>query len=188
VQHAMRAFTARDRKALRLAAETYRENPAFDIEEAIRLVGVGEAVTSLLERKGVPGIAQRTLIRPPSSQLGPITPGERSDVMASSDLGARYDAAVNRRSAHEILRARAEQAAREAEAAELAEETQDMQAREFSAARRYSGKRVSRSTSRPVRSGKSFGEKMGDMVIKELTGTTGRRIVRGVLGGLFRGR
>ncbi len=188
VQHALRAFTARDRKALRLAAETYRENPAFDIEEAIRLVGVGEAVTSLLERKGVPGMAQRTLIRPPSSQLGPITPGERSDVMASSDLGARYDAAVNRRSAHEILRARAEQAAREAEAAELAEETRDMQAREFSAARRYSGKRVSRSTSRPVRSGKSFGEKMGDMVIKELTGTTGRRIVRGVLGGLFRGR
>ena len=70
VQHALRAFTARDRKNLRMAAETYRENPAFDTEAAIREVGVGEAVTSMLQKKGVPGIVERTLIRPPGSQLG----------------------------------------------------------------------------------------------------------------------
>ena len=74
-QHALRAFTAKDRKELRLAAKTYRENPRFDTEEAIREVGGGEAVTSMLQKKGVPGIVERTLIRPPSSQLGPITKG-----------------------------------------------------------------------------------------------------------------
>ena len=83
VQHALRAFTARDRKNLRLAAETYRENPAFDTEAAIREVGVGEAVTSMLQKKGVPGIVERTLIRPPGSQLGPITEAERQAVLAS---------------------------------------------------------------------------------------------------------
>ena len=67
VQHTLRAFTARDKKALRLAAETYRENPAFNIEKAITEVGVGEAVTSFLEDKGMPGVAEQTLIRPPSS-------------------------------------------------------------------------------------------------------------------------
>lgn len=186
VQHALRAFTARDKRALRLAAETYRENPDFDIEEAIRTVGVGEAVTSFLEAKGAPGIAQRTLIRPPSSQLGPITDAERSAVLAGSEMAGKYDTPVDRESAHEILRARAEAAAKAAETAEREEE--DAEAREYRAARRYSGTRVSRSTSRPVRRGKSFGQAMGDMVMKELTGTTGRRIVRGVLGGLFKGR
>ncbi|GGF71461.1 hypothetical protein SAMN05216376_101421 [Mameliella alba] len=186
VQHALRAFTARDKRALRLAAETYRENPDFDIEEAIRTVGVGEAVTSFLEAKGAPGIAQRTLIRPPSSQLGPITDAERSAVLAGSEMAGKYDTPVDRESAHEILRARAEAAAKAAEMAEREEE--DAEAREYRAARRYSGTRVSRSTSRPVRRGKSFGQAMGDMVMKELTGTTGRRIVRGVLGGLFKGR
>ncbi|BBU56535.1 hypothetical protein KU6B_28000 [Mameliella alba] len=186
VQHALRAFTARDKRALRLAAETYRENPDFDIEEAIRTVGVGEAVTSFLEAKGAPGIAQRTLIRPPSSQLGPITDVERRAVLAGSEMAGKYDTPVDRESAHEILRARAEAAAKAAEMAEREEE--DAEAREYRAARRYSGTRVSRSTSRPVRRGKSFGQAMGDMVMKELTGTTGRRIVRGVLGGLFKGR
>jgi DNA helicase HerA-like ATPase len=188
VQHALRAFTARDRKALRLAAETYRENPAFDIEEAIRTVGVGEAVTSVLERKGVPGVAQRTLIRPPSSQLGPIDPSVRRALLAGSDLSGKYDMTEDRQSAHEILRARAEAAARAAEEAERVEQERDAQARDDTAARRYTGSRVSRSTSRPLRRGKSFGEAMGDMVLKELTGTTGRRIVRGILGGLFKGR
>jgi hypothetical protein len=186
VQHALRAFTARDKRALRLAAETYRENPDFDIEEAIRTVGVGEAVTSFLEAKGAPGIAQRTLIRPPSSQLGPITDAERRAVLDGSEMAGKYDTPVDRESAHEILRARAEAAAKAAETAEREEE--EAESREYRAARRYSGTRVSRSTSRPVRRGKSFGQAMGDMVMKELTGTTGRLIVRGVLGGLFKGR
>ena len=192
VQHALRAFTARDRKALRMAAETYRENPRFEIEDAIREVGVGEAVTSMLEKKGVPGVAQRTLIRPPSSQLGPIDDATRRAVMAASPVAGKYDTVRDRHSAFEMLKKRAEDAAREAEAAEREEEEAEAAVREYKSARRYSGKRVSRSTSRVTRrssrKSKSFGEAMTNMVVKELTGTTGRRIVRGILGGLFKGR
>ncbi|MEL7127581.1 MAG: helicase HerA-like domain-containing protein, partial [Pseudomonadota bacterium] len=178
----------KDRKELRLAAETYRENPRFDTEAAIREVGVGEAVTSMLMKKGVPGIVERTLIRPPSSQLGPITKAERAAHLAASDMSGKYDAPLDRKSAFEILKARADKAASAAaEAEEKAEEMQPV-LREFNAARRYSGARVSRSTSKPTRRGASFGEAMTKMVVKELTGTTGRRIVRGVLGGLFKGR
>lgn len=188
VQHALRAFTARDRKALRMAAETYRENPTFDIETAIREVGVGEAVTSMLEKKGVPGMAERTLIRPPASQLGPITPAERAAVIAASPVAGKYDTVQDRRSAYEVLKERAAQAAREAEEAERKAEAAEAAEREYNAGRRYSGSRVERSSSRRTRKSESFGKKMTDMVVKELTGTTGRRIVRGILGGLFKGR
>lgn len=189
VQHALRAFTARDKKALRMAAETYRPNPDFDTETAIREVGVGEAVTSFLEKKGVPGIVQRTLIRPPSSQLGPITKSERAEVLDLSDLHARYAETVDRHSAHEMLKERAEAAAKAAAEAEQREEEMEAAEREYQAGRRYSGTRGGRSTSKPVRRPqKSFGEQMGDMVVKELTGTTGRRLVRGILGSLFKAR
>ena len=191
VQHALRAFTARDRKALRMAAETYRENPAFDTEEAIREVGVGEAVTSMLEKKGVPGVVQRTLIRPPSSQLGPITEIERLQVMNASPVAGRYDTTVDRQSAFEILQKRAQDAARAAAEAERREEEMSAAEREYTAGRRYSGTRVGRSTTQPAsrgRQGDSFGEAMAKVVMKELKGTTGRRIVRGILGGLFKAR
>ncbi len=190
IQHALRAFTARDRKNLRMAAETYRDNPAFETEEAIREVGVGEAVTSMLEKKGVPGIVQRTLIRPPSTQLGPITAGERKQTLANSAMSGKYDQRVERKSAYEILTTRAKQAAREAERAEADDivEQQSAMEREFLAARRFSGSRVGRSSARYTRKKDTFASAMSEAVIKELKGTTGRRIVRGILGGLFRNR
>ncbi|WP_170390135.1 helicase HerA-like domain-containing protein [Ruegeria arenilitoris] len=190
VQHALRAFTARDRKNLRLAAETYRENPAFDTETAIREVGVGEALTSMLERKGAPGMVERTLIRPPGSQLGPITDAVRKAVMEASPMAGKYETLLDRKSAFEILQARAAKAAAEAEEAEPEEQddTRSVSEREYSAARRYSGSRVGRSSARSVRKQDSFASAMSEAVIKELKGTTGRRIVRGILGGLFRNR
>jgi DNA helicase HerA-like ATPase len=189
IQHALRAFTAKDRKQLRLAAETYRENPAFDTEAAIREVGVGEAVTSMLQKKGVPGIVERTLIRPPSSQLGPVTAQERAALMAQSDMAKRYDTTIDRQSAYEILQKRAADAAAEAEKAEAAAEEASAQIREFNAARRYSGTRVSRSTSsRTRKQPDSLSAALTQAVVKELSGTTGRRLVRGILGGLFKGR
>ncbi|MDX2482108.1 MAG: DUF853 family protein [Pseudodonghicola sp.] len=190
VQHALRAFTARDRKNLRMAAETYRENPRFSTEEAIRDVGVGEAVTSMLQAKGAPGVVERTLIRPPSSHLGPITPQERAAVMATSGLAEKYDTTLDRRSAYEILAARADKAAQAAvEAEEQAEATSSPMAREYNAARRYSGSRVGRSTAKPQRrQTDTFGSAFSSAVIKELKGTTGRRIVRGILGSFFKGR
>ncbi|MEW2916271.1 helicase HerA-like domain-containing protein [Ruegeria sp. ANG10] len=188
VQHALRAFTARDRKNLRLAAETYRENPTFDTETAIREVGVGEAVTSMLQKKGVPGIVERTLIRPPGTQLGPITASERQAVMTASPMQAKYGTLKDRKSAFEILQARADQAAQAAAKAEEQEETQSVAEREFATARRYSGGRVGRSSSRVTRQKDTFATAMSEAVIKELKGTTGRRIVRGILGGLFKAR
>ncbi|WP_149786130.1 helicase HerA-like domain-containing protein [Lutimaribacter pacificus] len=192
VQHALRAFTARDRKELRMAAETYRDNPAFDTEEAIMQVGVGEAVTSMLQKKGVPGMVQRTLIRPPSSQLGPLGADERRAVIAASPLKGKYEARIDRDSAHEMLARRAEEAAKAAAQAEAAEEAAgDVTLREFNAGRRYSADRVGRSSSRSTRSnsrGDTLGEALGKALVKELSGTTGRRLVRGILGGLFKSR
>ncbi|MBN9674793.1 helicase HerA-like domain-containing protein [Salipiger bermudensis] len=202
VQHALRAFTARDKKALRQAAETYRPNPAFDTEVAIREVGTGEAVTSMLQEKGVPGIVQRTLIRPPSSQLGPITPEERAAVLRGSTLAAKYDTPLDRHSAYEILKARADEAAQAAEEAERAEvdlrgaeDAGDM-IREYNRARRYDptprAKPMRKTASKPRSSRysapNSIGEALGQAVLKELSGTTGKRLVRGILGGLFKAR
>jgi len=187
VQHALRAFTAKDRKELRMAAETYRENPRFNTEDAIREVGVGEAVTSFLQKKGVPGIVERTLVRPPSSQLGPLDAGLRKQVIDTSPIAGKYETLKDRESAYEILTRRAAEAAREAEEAERKEEEMEAAEREYQAGRRYSGTRVSRSSSRSRKSD-SIGEALGKAVIKELGGTTGRRIVRGILGGLFKSR
>lgn len=189
VQHALRAFTARDRKNLRLAAETYRENPRFSTEEAIREVGVGEAVTSMLMKKGIPGVVERTLIRPPSSQLGPISRAERQAIMADSEMSGKYDKTIDRKSAYEILAKRAQAAAQEAEVSEIAAQEQPhMMVREFNAARRYSGTRVTRSTSRVTRKRDTYGSAISQALIKELKGTTGRRLVRGILGSFFKGR
>ena len=150
-------------------------------------------MTSMLEDKGVPGIVERTLIRPPSSKLGPLDAASRKAAIATSPVAGKYDTVLDRKSAFEILAARAEQAAKEAEEEEMRAEAEEisLQEREFSNARRYAGKRVGRSTSRSSRSRKSkdtFGSAMAEAVIKELKGTTGRKIVRGILGGLFKGR
>lgn len=187
IQHALRAFTARDRRRLKEAAETYRDNPRLDTEESIREVGVGEAVTSMLQKKGIPGIVERTLIRPPSSKLGPISPSTRAEVIANSHVAGKYEAKVDRQSAYEILRGRADSAAKAAAEAEAKEDELEMAEREYKAARRYSGTRVTRSTSRRSKSD-GFGAAVAQVVLKELKGTTGRRIVRGILGGLFKAR
>ena len=124
VQHALRAFTPRDQRAVRAAAETFRQNPKFDTATVITQLAVGEALVSMLEGKGPPQIVQRTLIAPPSSRVGPITPQERAAVMGASALKGKYDTLVDRESAFEVLKARAgrwvdpaDKAATEADAA-----------------------------------------------------------------------
>jgi len=189
VQHALRAFTARDRQALKRAAETYRDNPDFDTATVISQLGTGEAVTSMLEAKGVPGMAERTLIRPPSSQLGPLDAAARAAVLAASPLAGKYDQALDRDSAAEMLARRAAAAAREAAEAESREEAAAQAESDYRSGRRYSGTRVGQRSSRSRRtSPDSLGEALGEALIKELSGTTGKRIVRGILGGLFKGR
>jgi len=190
VQHALRAFTAKDQQALRRAAQNYRENPRFDTEDAIREVGVGEAVTSFLERKGIPGVAERTLIRPPSTQLGPLTAAQRAQVIAASPVAGKYETRIDRDSAFEILQARAKAAALEAEAAEAEEDAADLREREFRSARRYTGSGVGRSTSRTPkkRRGDTAAQAFAKSMARSLGTRAGTAIVRGVLGGLFKGR
>ncbi len=108
VQHALRAYTPRERKAVKTAADTFRPNPEFDAFEVITNLGIGEALVSTLMKKGVPSIVQRTLIRPPSSRMAPITPQERKTIMQNSPVFGQYDETVDRESADEILKKRAE--------------------------------------------------------------------------------
>ncbi len=115
VQHALRAYTPREQKAVKAAAESFRPNPAFDTEQAITALGTGEALVSVLEDKGVPSVVGRTMIRPPSGQHGPLSPEQRRDVMARSPVGGLYDAVVDRESAFEILARRAEERQLDAE-------------------------------------------------------------------------
>ncbi|MFZ1346900.1 MAG: helicase HerA-like domain-containing protein, partial [Tabrizicola sp.] len=156
----------------------------FKIDEAIRDVGTGEAVTSLLEAKGIPGIAERTLVRPPSSQLGPLEPSVRAAVMAGSPVRGKYDQVLDRESAFEKLRAKADAAAKDA--AEL-EQKQADEKREFERARRYDAdgyreaapKRSSagRSDSITTSFAKSFARQLGTK--------SGQALVRGILGSIF---
>jgi hypothetical protein len=111
VQHALRAFSPRDQKAVRAAAETMRDNPALDEVAVITELGVGEALVSLLDAKGRPGVVERAFIVPPQGQLGPITAAQRQHLMQTSLVAGVYDRDVDRESAHEILKARAEEAA-----------------------------------------------------------------------------
>ena len=117
VQHALRAYTPREQKAVRVAAQTFRQNPAFDTEKAITELGVGEALVSTLEGKGAPSMVERTLIAPPMAQVGPIELSQRQQIVASSILKGKYDQPVDPESAYEMLK-RAQQAADEAKAAE----------------------------------------------------------------------
>jgi uncharacterized protein len=191
VQHALRAFTAKDQKDLRLAAQTYRPNPRFATEDAIRDVGTGEAVTSFLEAKGVPSVVERTLVRPPSSQLGPIEDTLRNQVIAASPMGAKYNQSVDRDSAYERLQARAAKAAQEAAEAQAKTAKDEADAREFQNARRYDGS-TGKTSSKTTRSTSSRSDSIGTTLAKSfarsLGSKAGQQIIRGVLGSIFKSR
>jgi DNA helicase HerA-like ATPase len=199
VQHALRAFTAKDQKDLKRAAENYRPNPRFDTEDAIKEVGTGEAVTSFLQNKGVPGIVERTLVRPPQSRLGPLSPEERRAIVQSSPFGLKYDKTIDRESAFEILGARAAAAAQEAaeaearEAAEAASAKEEAaRAREFKQARRFDPVKPEKSASSTRRKSASRSdsiiETFGKSLARQLGSKAGQQLVRGVLGSLFKSR
>ncbi len=192
VQHALRAFTAKDQKDLRTASETYRSNPRFATEDAIRDVGTGEAVTSFLEAKGIPSIVERTLIRPPSSQLGPIDDAVRAQLMTSSAMGTKYNQTVDRESAYERLRAKAETAANEAAAApEGGPTVKGWDPSEFKNARRYDGGAGAAPAPKPKSTsggGDSIGTAFAKSFARSLGSKSGQAVIRGVLGSIFRSR
>jgi len=175
VQHALRAFTPRDRRAVRAAADSFRPNPKFDTAQVIGEMGVGEALVSTLDAKGVPAVVERALIRPPLSRIGPATAAERKKVLAASPLAGVYDTAVDRESAFEMLKARAEQQAAEAE----------KQVKADAAAK------AERSRSRrPSRGGQSMTEQVlktaARTATRDVTRQVTRSLIRGLLGSLLR--
>ncbi|MEO1602057.1 MAG: helicase HerA-like domain-containing protein [Pseudomonadota bacterium] len=181
IQHALRAYTPRERRALKQAAESFRPNPAFDTADAIRDVGIGEAVVSCLEEKGRPAMVDRVLIRPPSSHLGPCQPATRRAAIAGSPLAGRYDDALDRVSAFELLSERAAQ--RERDEARQAE----MEARREAEERRWKEEeRSRRSTSRRGRSRQSVLERELSRAVSTAGRQIGRSLVRSLVRGLFR--
>jgi uncharacterized protein len=178
IQHALRAFTPRDQKAVRAAATTFRQNPALDTATAITELAVGEALVSTLEDRGVPGIVQRCLVRPPGSRIGPISDQERTLVRSRSPVGGLYDASVNRESAYEILSRRAEQAAAEVAAAA------DKQARATQQASRRGKPRSGNRQGYIEAAAKSAVRSMSSQLGRSL----GQQLLRGVLGSLSKRR
>jgi len=170
VQHALRAFTPREQRVVKAAAETFRPNPGFKTVDVITELGIGEALVSTLVSKGAPGVVQRTLMRPPCSRMGPITKTERKEILRYSDMADKYDETIDRESAYEILAERAERRAKEEEKNRQREEREK-----------------SRSSSRrkPARR-RSNRQSVGEAAFKTAARTLARELVRGVLGSLKR--
>ncbi len=173
IQHALRAFTPRDQKAVRAAAQTFRTNPDLDTEATITNMGVGEALVSVLEDNGIPGIVQHTLIRPPQSLIGPATPDAVADLMRTSPFTGKYDRMVDRESAYELLEARAKKALEASLQSELSQA--NMKAAKKAGSGRSSG-----------RNRQGVGEAMVKSIARSVGSRLGTQIVRGLLGSLFR--
>ena len=161
VQHALRAFTPKDQKAVKAAAQTFRARKGFDVEAAITELGTGEALASVLDEKGSPTPVARILVRPPESRIGPLTDAERAEHMKRSPLKGRYDQAVDRESAYELLNKRGEQAA----AASAQQEAE--------------------APARRGREPESMATAMAKSAARAIGSQIGRQIVRGVLGSLL---
>ena len=186
VQHALRAFSPRDQKAVKAAAETMRDNPELDEASVITELGVGEALVSCLDAKGRPGIVERCFIVPPQGQIGPITDAQRQQLIQTSLVAGAYDKTVDRESAYEHLKARAEQAA-EAAATQAAE------------------KQAAKTAAKPATESGGLGGVLGGLLggsgrregaaealaksaARAIGSQVGRSIIRGVLGSLFGGK
>ncbi len=176
VQHALRAYTPREQKAVKSAAETFRPNPDFEAIDTIKNLGVGEALVSTLAKKGVPSMVQRTLIRPPQSRLGPLTKAERKKIIGVSPVAGQYDETLDRESAFEILQERTEEQAKAEEAERKREDAEK---------KRKTGSRARGRSRRSSR--QSVGEAAMKSVTRSIASSLGRALVRGILGSLKRG-
>jgi DNA helicase HerA-like ATPase len=191
VQHALRAFTPRDQKAVRSAAETMRPNPAFKVEDAITELGVGEALVSMLDAKGRPGITERALVVPPGSQIGPIDDAARARLMAASPIAGFYEQAVDRESAYEKLKARAEASAAEAperSSGRTAQPERERETQQGGGGSLASDILFGRRGPRGGRQSQGLIEAMAKSTARAMGSQAGRALIRGVLGSLLGGR
>ncbi|MBO0345269.1 DUF853 family protein [Roseibium sp. CAU 1637] len=195
IQHALRAFTPRDQRAVRAAAETFRPNPDLDTEQVITELGVGEALVSTLEGKGVPSMVQRTLIRPPSSRLGPATESERRHLIQTSPAFGLYERTRDRTSAFEILAERSAEKLRLEEAQQEREEKaksnrtrSGFELPEFGSSGRKTTRKSSVPTTRKRSSRTDSALDTGMKAIARTLGSSlGKALVRGILGSIKRG-
>ena len=215
VQHALRAFTPRDQAAVKSAAETFRSNPNIDVATAITELKVGEALVSLLQADGAPSPVERTLIKPPRSRVGPVTPVERGVLIETDAIGAKYDTLLDRESAEELLSAKANEAAaaateakanveaeklaaaqakEDARAAKEAERLRLQQQREAERQKAIADReaaRQAREAAKPSMTEKmvqSAARSAASSIGRQVAGNLGSSLLRGLLGGLFKGR
>ncbi len=172
IQHALRAFTPKDQKAVRTAAQTLRSNPALDVEAVISQLGVGEALVSVLDEKGQPTMVERVLIAPPQSRIGPLIEEERQQHLSRSPLASKYNSVLDRESAYELLQKRGEVLMAQAEEAQQQQQQQQQH-----------------KSSRPAASshGDSIVTALAKSAARAIGSQLGRQIVRGVLGSLLGG-
>jgi DNA helicase HerA-like ATPase len=191
VQHALRAFSPRDQKAVKSAAQTFRSNPKFDVEQVITQLGVGEALVSFLDEKGIPGIVDRAMIYPPHSQIGPITPEQRAEIIRSSVIAGVYEQSVDRESAYEKLKGKI--AASSAVANAPASTGSPSVPAQTSSPQNQSGwmQEAGAVLGNVLGSGTGRRETVAQAMVKSaarsIGSTVGRQIIRGVLGSLLGG-
>jgi len=186
IQHALRAYTPKEQKAVRAAASSFRVNPAFDTEEVITDLSVGEALISTLDIKGVPGIVGRTMVRPPASRLGPAETSERNAIIASSEWKDKYTETIDRESAYELLEAKSvarEDAAEDAEEAKAEAKQAKDQAKQAAVQERRSARESARQKKKTPG---NLIAREAKLMARQFARAQGRRIIRGVLGGLLR--
>jgi DNA helicase HerA-like ATPase len=171
IQHALRAFTPKDQKTIKAVAAGFPANPAFDTAEVLTQLGIGEALVSVLAEDGRPTPVARTLIAPPEGQIGPLDPAQRAALIQRSPVKGKYDQAVDRESAHELLQNRAANA-----------QAEQAQAQREEALRRQEQERARRGRA-PQR--QSMGEAMAKSAARAIGSQLGRQIIRGLMGAMF---
>ncbi|WP_407330782.1 helicase HerA-like domain-containing protein [Enterovibrio sp. 27052020O] len=176
IQHALRAFTPKDRKAIKTVAENFRENPALDTASVLTELGIGEALVSVLNEKGTPTVVEHVLIAPPQSRIGPLTADERTQRLSRSPLKAKYDQAIDRHSAYEVLK---EKALQQAQSEQKQKEEQQAQAPRS---------RQSRSRESASSSGMDIASSLAKSAARAMGSQLGRQIIRGIMGSLFGGK
>jgi hypothetical protein len=189
VQHALRAFTPRDQKAVTAAAQTFRPNPKLDTAQVIMELGKGEALVSFLEGNGIPAVVERVMVRPPTARIGPITPEERKSIIDNSPVKGKYDTTIDRESAFEILQKRVTGTG--SGGGGILGQIGGIVGTIFGTGTRgrmSTGQLIARSVTRSV-TNKVVGGVVADLgksVGGSIGGSVGRSIVRGALGGLLR--
>ena len=172
IEHALRAFTPKDRKTIKAVADSFRPNPDFDTAQVVTELGIGEALVSVLDKEGAPTPVERTLIAPPESQIGPIDDSSRKNLMQRSPIGNRYDQNIDRESAYELLQIRAEESARKQQK-ELQRKIEEKERLKAERTRKRGSGRQTAAEALVKSAARSIGSQIG------------RQIIRGVLGSIF---